>query len=294
MDLSKLRKAIDGFLLETEPITKHISNFEWRERYGLAPVIFRAAIKRQYESLNSIVAMSGTDKGYSVVSLLRPACEELIWIKYLKHIGLEDANELLQMMAVVEIGKTIEAQLEFAGAETMRQLGFSSAFIRKQSASVLSAKKHLKALGKRLNWPDSSKREVPSVFFVAKATNSLELYRFLYHATSKFVHFSAHELMRRVWGRPGTVTISSDTFERYWSAFSLRWGLHLYLETLVEALDWIEPETGPDLDETKVMATAEVIREFGVVPIITAEELRWPFPPSRAQFNSASRHSRSW
>lgn len=278
MDLSELRKAVDGFLRETKAITEHVSHFEWKESDGLVPVIFRAVIKRQYESLNSIVGVSGTDRGYSVVSLLRPACEELIWIKYLKHIGLEDANELLRMMAVVEIGKTIEAQLEYAGAETMSLLGFSSAFIGKESASVLSAKKHLKALGKRLNWPGSGKSEVPSVFFVAKATNSLELYRFLYHATSKFVHFSVHELMRRVWGRPGAVTISSDTFERYWSAFSLRWGLHLYLETLVEALDWIEPETGPDLDEARVMATAEVIREFGVVPIITAEELRWPFP----------------
>lgn len=112
MNLSKLRKAIDGFLLKTEPITKHRSHLEWKESDGFAPVIFRAAIKRQYESLNSIVAMSRTDNGYSMVSLLRPACEELIWIKYLKHIGLEDANELLRMMAVVEIGKTIEAQCD--------------------------------------------------------------------------------------------------------------------------------------------------------------------------------------
>ena len=277
MDISELQKAVKEFLLVTTPITDHISHLEWKESDGMVPVIFRAVLKRQCESLGSIVEMSGTEKGYSAVSLLRPACEELIWIRYLKHIGLKDANELLRLMAVTEVGKTLEAQLEFVGPETMKSLGFTPAFLSEQSASVLEAEKRLKVLDKRLNWGVKKKGQIPSVFFLAKATNNLELYKFLYHSTSKSVHFSVHELMRRVWGRPGALSISSDTYAKYWSAFSLRWGLHLYLDTLVEALDWIEPEAGPDLSEARLMQTAEVIRKFGMVPIITAEELRWPF-----------------
>ncbi len=277
MDVSELQKAVKEFLLETTPITEHISYVEWKESDGLVPVIFRAVLKRQYESLSSVVGMSSSERGYSAVSLLRPACEELIWIKYLKHVGLKDANELLRLMAVTEIGRTLEAQLEFAGREMVKSLGFTPTFLSEQSASVLEAEKRLKALHERLNWRSKKKGQIPSVFFLAKATNNLELYKFLYHATSKFVHFSVHELMRRVWGKPGALSISSDTYAKYWSAFSLRWGLHLYLETLVEALDWIEPEAGPDLSEARLMETADVIRKFGLVPIITAEELRWPF-----------------
>jgi hypothetical protein len=277
MDTSELQKAVKEFLLVTTPITDHISHIEWKESDGLVPVIFRAVLKRQCESLSSVVEMSGTERGYSAVSLLRPACEELIWIRYLKHIGLKDANELLRLMAVTEVGKTLGAQLEFVGPETMKSLGFTPTFLSEQSASVLEAEKRLKVLDRRLNWRSKKKGQIPSVFFLAKATNNLELYKFLYHSTSKFVHFSVHELMRRVWGRPGALSISSDTYAKYWTAFSLRWGLHLYLETLVEALDWIEPETGPDLSEARLMETAEVIRKFGMVPIITAEELRWPF-----------------
>jgi hypothetical protein len=277
MDVSELRNAVKEFLLVTTPITDHISHLEWKESDGMVPVIFRAVLKRQCESLSSIVEMSGTEKGYSAVSLLRPACEELIWIRYLKHIGLKDANELLRLMAVTEVGKTLGAQLEFVGPETMKSLGFTPTFLSDQSASVLEAEKRLRVLDKRLKWGVKKKGQIPSVFFLAKATNNLELYKFLYHSTSKFVHFSVHELMRRVWGRPGALSISSDTYAKYWSAFSLRWGLHLYLETLVEALDWIEPEAGPDLSEARLMETAEVIRKFGMVPIITAEELRWPF-----------------
>jgi hypothetical protein len=277
MNVSELRKAVKEFLLVTTPITDHISHLEWKESDGMVPVIFRAVLKRQCESLSSIVEMSDTEKGYSAVSLLRPACEELIWIRYLKYIGLTDANELLRLMAVTEVGQTLEAQLEFVGPETMKSLGFTPTFLSEQSASVLEAEKRLEVLDKRLNWGVKKKGQIPTVFFLAKATNNLELYKFLYHSTSKFVHFSVHELMRRVWGRPGALSISSDTYAKYWSAFSLRWGLHLYLETLVETLDWIEPEAGPDLSEARLMETAEVIRKFGMVPIITAEELRWPF-----------------
>src|SRR5260370_37281965 len=263
MDVSELQKAVKEFLLVTKPIADHISYIAWKESDGCVPFIFRGVLERQCESISSIVEMSGTERGYSVVSLLRPACEELIWIRYLKHIGLKDANELLRLMAVTEVGKTLEAQLEFVGPDTMNSLGFTPTFLSEQSASVLEAEKRLHVLDKRLNWHVKKKGQIPSVFFLAKATNNLELYKFLYHSTSKFVHFSVHELMRRVWGRPGALSISSDTYAKYWSAFSLRWGLHLYLETLVEALDWIEPEAGPDLSEARLIETAEVIRKFG-------------------------------
>ncbi len=225
----------------------------------MVPVIFRAVLKRQYEGLSTFVEMSISERDYSAVSLLRPACEELIWIKYLKHVGLKDANELLRLMAVTEIGRTLEAQLEFAGPEMMKSLGFTPTFLSEQSASVLEAEKRLKALDEWLNWRSKKKGQIPSVFFLAKATNNLELYKFLYHATSKFVHFSVHELMRRVWGKLGALFISLDTYSKYWSAFSLRWGLHLYLETLVEALDWIEPEAGPNLSEARLMETADAM-----------------------------------
>jgi Family of unknown function (DUF5677) len=278
MDESELRKAVKGFLVETTSIIEQISHIDWKESDGMVPVIFRAILRRQYESLSSIVEISGSERGYSAVSLLRPACEELIWIKYLKHIGIQDANELLRLMAVTEIGKTIEAQLEYAGPDAMKSLGFPVAFTSAQSASAFEAKRRLRVLGRRLNWGNSGRGEIPSVFSIAKVTDNLALYKFLYHATSKFVHFSTHELMRRAWGRPGALSISSDTFARYWSAFSLRWGLQFYLETLLEGLDWIEDQDSPELSEARIMEAAEAIRRFGLVPIVTAEELHWPFP----------------
>lgn len=278
MDESELRQAVKGFLVETSPVIEHISSIDWTQSDGMVQIIFRAILRRQYESLGTIVETSGVEKAYSTVSLLRPACEELIWIKYLKHIGRPDANELLRLMAVTEIGTTITAQLEYVGPQIMQSLGFSPTFLREQGASALEGRARLQVLGKRLGWgPRAKKAEIPSVFFLAKVTSNLELYKFLYHATSKFVHFSVHELMRRVWGRPGAMTISSDVFARYWSVFSLRWGLELYLETLCEALEWVEDENGPEMNEARLKEVGEIIRQFGRVPIITAEELQWPF-----------------
>jgi len=54
-DEPELRKAVKGFLDETTHLIEHISSIEWKESDGMVPVIFRAILKRQHESLSSIV-----------------------------------------------------------------------------------------------------------------------------------------------------------------------------------------------------------------------------------------------
>jgi len=58
------------------------------------------------------------------------------------------------------------------------------------------------------------------------------MYEFLYHASSRVVHFSVPELMRRIWGRPGEMTIASNLYEKYWADFSLYWGGWIYAQGL--------------------------------------------------------------
>jgi hypothetical protein len=71
----------------------------------------------------------------------------------------------------------------------------------------------LKELGRRLSWPSRSVRDgkIPSTWFIAGTNDdSKRLYRFLYHATSRYVHFNAVELARRGWGKPGLLELSSS------------------------------------------------------------------------------------
>jgi hypothetical protein len=89
-------------------------------------------------------------------------------------------------------------------------------------------------------------------------------YKLLYHATSRAVHFSVPELLRRIWGKPGSMKISSQTFERYWAAFSL------YFESLLQE---------PDIADEAVISLQEAalkIKSRGAIPILTPEEVYWP------------------
>src|SRR5436190_14622705 len=104
--------------------------------------------------------------------------------------------------------------------------------IRDKKQVDSDVKKRLMSLGDVLGWNkgDSGRRRVakPSLYFIAERTGNKNLYDFLYHATSRSVHFSITEILRGVWGRPGDMSISSSHFANYWSAFSLSWGMKIY------------------------------------------------------------------
>ena len=135
--------------------------------------------------------------------------------------------------------------------------------------------KALSLVARSLSWPDKSIEQgtLPSMRVVAKATKSLRLYQFLYHATSRFVHFSGAELARRAWGEPGNVQIHSGHFHDYWGAFSLYWGLRIFVETTVQcpAFDYSAIPNGDTL-----LQAIDGLMQGRVIPIVTAEELKWP------------------
>jgi hypothetical protein len=116
------------------------------------------------------------------------------------------------------------------------------------------------------------------MWFIAQKSGSQKLYRFLYHATSRYVHFSATELGRRGWGGShGTLEISSATYEPAWAVFSLQWGIRLLGETLATTLDALLLEGVPEPDHAALLSASQQIAKVPLVPLVTLEELRpWP------------------
>ena len=134
----------------------------------------------------------------------------------------------------------------------------------------------LAALKKKLGW--SQRSEVPSVWFMAKKVGEERTYKYLYQATSRSVHFNVHELMRRCWGRPGKIVLDSNQFERYWARCALSWGVHLYIKVLGLGLQFLDE--GKELDDAggeRILGLAKKLGAAGTMPIITAEELKWPW-----------------
>jgi hypothetical protein len=274
--LQELHDNVTTILKAMAPAIEHASRLAWNPTDGLLPVVQRAVLRRQYDSLDAIVHLVDSHRGYAGVPLLRPACEELFWLRYLHQMDPQVAERLVICMTQEEYLASIRAQDTYAGRSATRDMGLLPHLEVLENSQVERCR-ILSAIGKTLGWPprNVAAGTLPSVQFIAKKTDSGDLYRFIYHATSRVVHFSCAELCRRAWGAPGALSLNSTRFHDYWGAFALYWGLRLFLYTTNEYTAWEQPSNS-EVDESAVLAAAKAIGEAGAIPIVTAEELTWP------------------
>lgn len=275
-DVEALQNNVQEVLDSMRSFVETASDLPWSPSDGFLPIVRRAILRRQFDSLEAISHLVAEQKGYAAGPLLRPACEELIWIKYLAGIGHDDSEELLKCVASRELLDSLRAQDKYGGRAVTIQPGLLSS-LEDAVAPKDAMRARLRVLGRRLDWPSDTIEagELPSVFWLAKKTGKKKVYDFLYHATSRFVHFSVAELLRRAWCKPGSVSVRSIHFRDYWGAFARYWGLRLFLDSVIDLCETPGmPEEG--LNEAGLLSAAERIGAFGQVPIITAEKLAWP------------------
>lgn len=236
----------------------------------------RAAVVRQFEAAEAILALVNIDHGAFGVTMLRPAYEELLWIQYLrKHEDI--CLELVQLLTKKEILDSYQAQKEYLGQKGIRQIGFTSRLSKRIEKGLRDPSTQLKKIGATLGWRNGSTQ--PTMAFVARAVGREKQYRYLYQGTSRSVHFSPHELQRRVWGQHGSVKIASSNFDRYWSDFALSWSFRILIETLIHADFTSELET--DVNSKRM---SDLIQELRPVQILTATELEaWDEPSPELQ-----------
>jgi len=210
--------------------------------------------------------------------MLRAACEEYLWIKYLARLSRVNAEQLVTLLLQSETTDSLKAQDDYVGRRVTKELGLEDERAASE-AGIPLLKKQRKALGLKLRWEPRiiENGKLPSIAFIAKAVDETGLYQFLYHASSRYVHFSPVELLRRAWGRTGNVSVSSAHFSDYWGDFVLYWGVTLFIKTIPElvnlGLDISDESLKPIGDA--IIEAAKSIGEHGAVPIITAVELRW-------------------
>jgi hypothetical protein len=115
--------------------------------------------------------------------------------------------------------------------------------------------------------------------FMARKVGREKEYRFFYQGTSRYVHFSTHEVLRRVWGRNGQVTITSATFSSYWQDFAVNWSFYTIINTLSGYGDILGQSQVAEGIWDDLRSTLSAISP---VPIITAGELEsWPWARPR-------------
>lgn len=275
--LDELRLAVAETLEALNAFVEGASKLAWSPIDGMLPLIGSAILRRQYECLSVAVDLVDRSQGFAAVALLRPACEEFLWAKYLASIHRHDAEQLLVLMGRKEIGDSLRAQDDYAGRSVTQGLHLAE-HLKHSETSAKGINAQVKALGTKLKWEKRTVEasKLPSVAFIAKSVGETNLYRFLYHASSRYVHFSPAELLRRTWGKTGEVTVSSAQFTDYWGAFVMYWGVQLLANTLPFACELRNmDESNSSIDEETLLKAAKRIAGHGAMPIVTAEELVW-------------------
>ena len=144
-------------------------------------VVFRSIVIRQFESLQAISQMVHMRIRFSAGPLLRPACEELDWAKYLLKLPSDEAEQLVSYVALDGQFRSLRAQDKYAGRSVTESLGlFPHYESSKRIRTEILGK--LRKLGTRHGWPESviEGGQLPSVSWLAKATDEQLLYEFLY------------------------------------------------------------------------------------------------------------------
>ena len=126
-------------------------------------------------------------------------------------------------------------------------------------------------IGRKLGWRQGS--TTPPMAFLARKVNRQKEYDFVYQGSSRYVHFSTSEIMRRVWGNQGHVEIGSDTFSPFWQDFAVYWSFYILINLIVSYGDILPSRSVPDETAQRLKAALDKILP---VPIITRRELDWP------------------
>ncbi|MCB0210799.1 MAG: hypothetical protein KDJ52_15785 [Anaerolineae bacterium] len=247
-------------------------------------IIMRCVAQKTYETLLAIVELAKLDKGYSAMPLLRPMCEELIFISFIKTPAENLMIQYMQDKVILEILQGFKAQNEFfpRAAQLLSLEDYSQPEPERRTmdeleSRILDQKNKLKELGKKIGWGN---RPAPTVKYMAEATNNLMVYDFFYHASSSAVHASLHHLGRMVWGNPstGVFSITNKHFKQYYHRFVLTYGSWLASQvvSIVQAQfpdDWPKEEK----DSWSILLALFIVPAIHhqAPKIITKEELRW-------------------
>ncbi len=268
--------AARAFGVVLRPWIESACSLDWKPSDGFGRIVVRAALRRQLESLDVVVDLAEGERGFAAVALLRPSCEELLWLRYLTSLSIDRFERLTMAMIGTGVLKGLKAQAGEVGEDLVGAIGVDKDLARYRATDG-QRREELKSLARQLGWPKRSRKYgvEPSTWFVAVKTDSVDLYSFMYHATSRYVHFSPVELARQGWGDPGDLRIDPANHESHWGAFSLCWAPRLLAWSVNACVHHVADTQQLEPDWPRVQEALDNLTEIPLVPIITSDEVYW-------------------
>ncbi|MFF3896860.1 DUF5677 domain-containing protein [Streptomyces sp. NPDC001812] len=267
-----------------------VGSLDWskhEEDFRLLAV--NVSLRRQIESMRAATILARQGLGHLAVSFVRPALEEVLYIGFFASLTREESQELFLALGVWDSTRSLLAQRAYVGDDVMRSLWYPPGFLDAVEAKREETADTLTDLRRRHRW---SGGRVPSADWIAERSGKKELYDYLHAATSRSLHFSAGEVMRRGWGNPaGKVVTDKREFREHLASFALDqlWRLH------VECWDatapfWEDAGVGGDgsvnFEDTEPLLNR--LLKLGKVPLVHAHEWNLRPPDHRPHQGNSS------
>jgi len=249
-----------SILNELSTVVDHLARATIKEK-GIFGCALRACIAKSFEFTLLAHQDPPPPHGFFITATLRGICEDLIAFSFLNDLAETDRVEALHLLMSANLAEGVSAQSAFFNAMRPWQPVVQPPKVKNDT------EKKLRALSAKLGW--SGRQAWPSVWHMAKATNLHDLYKYLYSATSKWVHFSPQILLRMGWGgTPADVgdhtewVFSTKNFSQYYVEFNRTYSLLLLLRLFRGPAASLLPN-----DATKLIDALEDFLD---------EPLRWP------------------
>lgn len=195
-----------------------------------------------------------------------------MYLGFFTSLDLGESQELFLAFGRWDVTRSLLAQRDHLGDEVMAQLWYSRPFLNAVQANRDDLQAALVSLRKKYGWTG----RLPSGDWIADRAGKRELYEYLHAATSRALHFSAGEIMRRSWGHPGgIVTTEKPEFREHLSAFALDQLWHLYVETWSVAMPLLSTagvSSDEGLNDDELRSVLDRLLATGRVPLVHAHE----------------------
>jgi len=233
----------------------------------------------------SICERESKDNLMFFMPMLRGICEDIIYHNYIFNI-LQDDDKLNFIAAyqIIDLEKSVSSQEEFFTVIRPIQPIITKSILRELIISENSvANSIMEDLKAKYGW----KKKPPSVYQLAEIGNISEIYKYLYAATSRLVHFNPQSLFQMIWGefensekkKIKSMKISIENYKKYYNQFCVFYGYYL-LKLFVEKLgDILRIDIKIELDSLE-----ECFKQNRWPEIITFEELNIPIEYGISKF----------
>jgi len=270
-------KAFRTLLLEKyKEISPYIVHYNYADLNVLEQLYLptlKAAFVKCFEFNLYLNQITKLDNSFYNIPFLRGICEDLISLKFLLNFKTEDRDELLTKYNHYLLQTSIQTQRKFFLKEKIIQPILNPQSIDEM---VSNSERDLKQFWIRHGY--NKDKLFPSVEHMAIDGKLKVLYDFLYHATSRAVHFSPNVLLRMGWydAPAGPVIFSTKNFSNYYTFFNSYYGTYLFIQ--------YEKAFRKELKLDKnirllIKSLADILKNVGEVPeIITFEELNLKRP----------------